>query len=247
MNPAPPDEQTPTAEDQASRSDWPAYFEQLQICARDPRLQRFYAAGMVTPVTPIANTPLIAMDFETTGLDAEQNDIVSIGVVPLSMQRIFCRESEHWLLKPSEKLAEESVVIHGITHSAIESAPDLEQILDALLGVLAGRVAVVHYRHIERTFLARAVLNRLGESITFPVIDTLWLEQRIQQQQQRLLDHLLRRPLPSVRLNDCRARYGLPHYQAHHALTDALATAELLQAQITHHFSLATPVGELWC
>jgi DNA polymerase III epsilon subunit-like protein len=33
---------------------------------------------------------------------------------------------------------------------------------------------------------------------------------------------------------------NLPRYQAHHALSDALATAELLQAQVAPHYSAAT-------
>jgi DNA polymerase III subunit epsilon len=51
----------------------------------------------------------------------------------------------------------------------------------------------------------------------------------------------------SIRLHDSRLRYGLPGYQPHHAVVDALATAELLQAQIAARFSPATPIGELWC
>jgi DNA polymerase-3 subunit epsilon len=50
----------------------------------------------------------------------------------------------------------------------------------------------------------------------------------------------------SIRLADSRLRYGLPLYQAHHALTDALATAELLQAQIATHYPADVTVGELW-
>ncbi len=50
----------------------------------------------------------------------------------------------------------------------------------------------------------------------------------------------------SIRLADSRLRYQLPHYAAHNALIDAIATAELLQAQVLHHFSRETPVADLW-
>ena len=50
----------------------------------------------------------------------------------------------------------------------------------------------------------------------------------------------------SIRLADSRGRYGLPHYSSHDALVDALATAELFMAQIRHHFSPETPIGDLW-
>ncbi len=230
----------------APQEAWPECFDRLAIECKDQRLHRYYAGGVVGGDTAIVNTPLVAMDFETTGMNAEVDDIVSIGLVPFSLRRIFCRESAHWLVKPRQALTEGSVVIHGITHSDINAAPDLEVILDELLTTIAGRILVVHYRHIERAFLAQALLDRLGESIVFPVIDTMAIEHGVLRRGQGLLDRLLKRSPGGLRLGDCRERYGLPHYQAHHALIDALATAELFQAQIAYHFSEDTPLGELW-
>ena len=72
------------------------------------------------------------------------------------------------------------------------------------------------------------------------------LEARMHRQKPGWLDRLLRRAKHSIRLADSRARYNLPTYHAHHALTDALATAELLQAQIANHYCPTTPIGSLW-
>lgn len=230
----------------ARNQDWPAYFDQLAIKSQDHRLHRYYTGGLVSGDTAIVNTPMVAMDFETTGMNADTDEIVSIGLVPFSLHHIFCRESAHWLVKPKQALTEGSVVIHGITHSDINAAPDLEAILEALLTAIAGRIPVVHYRHIEREFLAQALLDRLGEPITFPVIDTMAIEYNVLRCRQGLVDRLLKRSPGGLRLGDCRERYGLPNYHAHHAPTDALATAELLQAQIAYHFSENTPLSELW-
>jgi len=52
--------------------------------------------------------------------------------------------------------------------------------------------------------------------------------------------------MPSIRLADSRRRYGLPRYRPHHAMTDALSSAELLQAQVAHHFAPDTPIRDLW-
>ena len=226
---------------------WPQTFERLQSSARDPRLRRFYAGGAPRPDTPLKNAPLLAMDFETTGIDPDTCDIVSIGVTPFSLQRIYCRESSHWIINPLRQLTEESVVVHGITHSQVVEAPNLESILDQLLAAMTGRLVVVHYRQIERPFLANALRKLVDETIEFPVIDTMRLETAMLQRQQSKFARLLRKPLPSVRLGDCRERYGLPHYQPHHALTDALATAELLQAQAAHHAGAETAIQKLWC
>ena len=233
--------------DKSRYIDWARQFEQLQQNSRNKHLGAYYQQGMVNADTPIEDVPLVALDFETTGLDSARDDIVSIGLVPFSTERIRCSQAEHWIVKPSRPLAEQSVVIHQITHSDILDAPDLIGILDDLLNALAGKVTVVHYRNIEREFLFQALMKRLGEGIRFPVIDTMALEQDRLRKNRGLVAKLLNQALPSLRLPDCRQRYGLPAYQLHHATIDAMATAELLQAQLAHHYTPEVPVGQLWC
>ena len=227
--------------------DWVSRFDQLSRRAGNEHLRNYYRRGVVSGDTPIEEVPLVALDFETTGLDSEGDDIVSIGLVPFNTRRIRCAEARHWIVKPLRPLAEQSVVIHQITHSDIHHAPDLADILQDVLAALSGSIAVVHYRHIEREFLHRALLQRIGEGIEFPLLDTMALEQEILGRHRGLMAKLMGQPLPSVRLPDCRQRYGLPAYQLHHATVDAMATAELLQAQLAHHYPPDMPIGQLWC
>lgn len=227
--------------------EWVRHFKDLSQSSSNEHLQTYYSQGMVSGDTPMDTVPLVALDFETTGLNSKQDDIVSIGLVPFSIQRIRCSQTKHWIVKPNCPLEEESVVIHQITHSDILNAPDLTQVLRELLHAIAGKVVVVHYRHIERDFLTNALMQRIGEGIHFPVIDTMALEQHLLRGNRSLVAKLLNQALPSVRLPDCRQRYGLPTYQLHHATIDAIATAELLQAQLAHHFSSDVPVSQLWC
>ncbi|PMR77752.1 3'-5' exonuclease [Billgrantia endophytica] len=231
----------------SSAADWPTYLEHRAAEARQPELARFFTAGCPEPDTPIAEAPLVALDLETTGLDVRRHAIVSIGLVPFTLRRIRLAERRYWVVRPSRPLSTQSITMHRITHSEIAEAPDLAEVLPELLDALAGRLVVVHFRHIERPFLNEAIKARLGEGLRFPVIDTMSLEAR----RHRLstwarFRRWMRRPPVSIRLNDSRGRYGLPAYQGHHALLDALATAELLQAQIATHYLPQTPVGELW-
>jgi DNA polymerase III subunit epsilon len=233
----------------ATNTDWRLRFQALAQSARDPRLRAYYAAGMVGGDTPLSDVPLIALDVETTGLDPVRDGIVSMGLVPMGLDRIRASASRHWILKPRVPLGEASATIHGITDSQVRAAPDLDQVLAEVLQAVAGQVLVVHCRDIERQFLNGALRPRIGEAIEFPVIDTMELEARLHRNQPRgwLNWALGRHPAPvSIRLADSRRRYKLPRYRPHHALTDALASAELLQAQVAHRFSPSTPVRDLW-
>ncbi|WP_110024549.1 3'-5' exonuclease [Mangrovibacter plantisponsor] len=240
----------PVRQHKITPPDWPCAMETLALQTRHFALREYYKSGIVSPETPLCDVPFLAMDFETTGLNTQHDDIVSIGLIPMSLSRIRLQESQHWILNPRADLRKESVVIHGITHSKIISAPDLNEVIQQLLALMAGKVMVVHHRSIEQNFLDIALKRRIGEGIIFPCIDTLYLEalQLSAPDSTSLMKKLFRRkPKISVRLPECRERYHLPHYPAHNALTDAQACAELFQAQVAHHFTPETAIGTLWC
>tara|TARA_R110002049_G_scaffold78975_1_gene201530 strand:+ start:897 stop:1622 length:726 start_codon:yes stop_codon:yes gene_type:complete len=231
-----------------TQADWAGYMAQRAERASSPALQQFFSTPLPDPETPIAEVPMVALDMETTGLDERRHAIVSIGVVPFTLNRIKLAERRYWVVNPSRPLAEASIAYHHITHSEIAEAPDLETILDDLLAQLAGRLVVVHFRNIERPFLDAAVKARRGEGVLFPMIDTMSLEARLHRQTLwARFRRWLGRPPVSIRLHASRERYGLPAYQGHHALVDALATAELLQAQIATHYRPETPLKDIWC
>ncbi|HRQ56638.1 MAG TPA: 3'-5' exonuclease [Azoarcus taiwanensis] len=228
--------------------DWPARFSELADAAHDPRLRAYYAAGLPAGDTPLAEVPMVALDVETTGLDPVRDGIVSIGMVPMTLERVHASASRHWIVRPRVRLDETSVTLHGITDSQVEEAPDLQSILGEVLEAMAGRIVVVHCRDIERQFLDQALKPRIGEGIEFPTIDTMALEAELHPRRRpgffaRLFG---RREQVSIRLAASRARYGLPRYGLHHALTDALATGELLQAQIAHRYAPDTRLDALW-
>ncbi|NGO90234.1 MAG: 3'-5' exonuclease [Halomonas sp.] len=228
--------------------DWAGYMAARAQRAQDEALQRFFRTPLPDPETPLAQVPMVALDLETTGLDERRHGIVSVGAVPFTLGRIPLAQRRYWVVKPARPLDEASIAYHHITHSEVADAPDLDEVLDELLEVLAGRVVVVHFRNIERPFLDAAVKERRGEGVLFPMIDTMSLEARLHRQTLwARFRRWLGRPPVSIRLNASRARYGLPPYQGHHALVDALATAELLQAQIANRYSPDTPLKALWC
>lgn len=227
--------------------DWPERMRQLGQQAQYPALQQFYQGTQLDPERPLCEQPLMALDLETSGLNSEQEHILSVGIQPFNLERIPVGQRQHWLVRSPRPVSEGAVTIHQITDSALASAPELSEVLAQVISQMTGHLMVVHYRNIERGFLNRASEQLWQEPWLFPVIDTMALEALVYRKRtwwQQLLRQ--RAQGPSIRLADARARLGLPFYSAHAAHIDALATAELLQAQVAHRYRPDTPIGQLW-
>ncbi|KZN12543.1 3'-5' exonuclease [Marinomonas sp. TW1] len=225
-----------------SFQDWQANFEQWAEEAPEGALKRYYQAGMIHATTPLKDAPLLALDLETTGLDPKIDEIISLGLIPMTHNAIRCQGARYWMAKPKHDLHAESVTIHEITHAELAQAPRLDSILDEILDTLIQQVVVVHCVSIERQFLLEASLKRYGYPLYFPVLDTMDIERQVQH---KPWWKRFGKP-PSLRLDACRQRYHLPRYKAHHALTDALSSAELLQAQIAYHMDVNADISDYW-
>ena len=177
----------------------------------------------------------LALDFETTGLDQEQDQILSIGYAVIRGERMFLGESAHVLTRPTRSIPESSAVVHGILDDEASAARSLEEVLPQLLSALAGRVMVAHHAAIEYHFLSRVCERIYGYPFVGPVADTLALEVRAF----RARDEAIKSG--DLRLARARERYGLPRYRAHNALTDAIAAGELFLAQVAYRRGKRSP------
>jgi DNA polymerase-3 subunit epsilon len=168
----------------------------------------------------------VAVDLETTGLDARRDEIVAIGLVEFTATQIDLASARHWLVAPTRAIPEASAVIHRITDDKAAVGEPLEKVLADVLPRLAGRVLVAHHARLELQFLKAACERVYGEKFLIPAIDTQALEQR------RLDRWNQAYMAKDLRLAALRRRYNLPRYRAHNALSDALAAAELFLAQL---------------
>lgn len=184
----------------------------------------FLAAEPPDPDMPVSQLPLVSLDLETTGLDPARDQIVSIGLVELRHGRIALDSAWHQLLRIEGALPPESVAIHQITDDHLDRGRPLGEILPRLLQRLRGRVMLVHYRAVEQDFLDAACRRLFGAPFIIPTVDTLRLGQRILMRRNPTIG------VNELRLFNLRSRFNLPRYQAHNALMDALATAELFLA-----------------
>ena len=203
--------------------------KKLLAKASDGPLKDFLSVPFPPPHQAITETPMLAVDFETTGLDPINDKLLSIGSIAIKQLKIPLKSSYHQLIRTDEALKAENVIIHQITDDAKDAGYALAEVVADLLVQLQGKVMIAHFHRIEQDFLNQACKLLYGSPIVFPIIDTLLLQKR----------HWDQRHLPydpsQLRLSNLRDHYQLPHHKAHNALTDALATGELLLAQIAEY------------
>ncbi|MCB1037736.1 MAG: 3'-5' exonuclease [Acidobacteria bacterium] len=179
--------------------------------------------------SPLDAPELWALDLETTGLDPRSDEVLSIGMVPIRQRVIRWGERWYQLVRPARlrRLSEESIRIHYILPEDLEQAPPIEEVLSEMADRLEEGPLLVHHQALDVAVLKR-VFREHGQAWPRPkVVDTQRLLGR--------LDHRLRQIHPSAEpipadLSAARATLGLPPHEEHHALYDALATAELFLA-----------------
>lgn len=174
----------------------------------------------------VAETEFLVVDLETTGLDPRRDQVVSMAWVPVIGTQVRLGLAGGGLVQPPAGTEMgPSATVHGLTDDAVAGAAPIHDVLAPLLEALAGRVLVAHHAPLELSFLREPVRRLTGARMRTAVVDTMAVQHRLE-----LGPHGEVRP-GRLRLDQARRGYGLPRYGAHLALTDAIATAELLLAQ----------------
>lgn len=201
-------------------------FRRKRALATAPEgvMRDFLATPFPDRKTVCSEANVVALDFETTGLDPARDEILSIGLVEIQNGSVKLGTAWHEIIRLDRALPADSVVIHHITDDQKEQGRALEEVLPELLERLRGKVMLVHFKRIEQNFLDAACRRLYGTPFVIPIIDTLELGQRVLERRNHTIQ------ANDLRLFNLRPRYNLPRYKAHNALNDALATAELFLA-----------------
>ncbi|MEO1048059.1 MAG: exonuclease domain-containing protein [Pseudomonadota bacterium] len=170
-----------------------------------------------------ADVPFLALDFELDGLRKDAH-LLQAGWLPLEGRQIPLSKAQSLDIRSDAALDPDAVAIHGIGEQRAAQGEKISHVIAALIDALSGRVLVAHAAAIEREALQRAAKAVFGVALPVRSVCTLSLEQRI---------HPNLVGGEAYRLGPARERYGLPDYGAHDALTDAIAAAELFQAQLS--------------
>lgn len=181
--------------------------------------------ALTAPQTPWQRAKYCVVDLELSGLDARRDEIISFAAVPIDGGRLVAGNVVYGVCRPTRTLPETSILIHGIRTVDLVDAPPRDEAIQPLIEAMTGRVLVVHVEWVERSFLSR-VLRHQGVRLRGPILDTFELG--------RLLSFERGEGNSSRTLGELAEYLHLPVYRRHHALGDALTTAQVFIALATH-------------
>ncbi len=138
----------------------------------------------------------IFFDTETTGLEADKGDrIIEVGCVEM-VNRQLTGNNLHLYINPERASHEDALRVHGLTEAFLSDKPKFAEIVDQLLGFLAGAELVIHNAPFDIGFI-NAELRRLKRGVLTDhvggVRDTLLMARDMFPGKANSLDALCRR------------------------------------------------------
>jgi len=200
---------------------YPGIADRLLRALRD-------VAGLSTEFearTRWADARLAIIDFETTGLSADNDRILEIGVACFAAGQLTLLKS--WLVNPGIPVPEESRAVHNISDEELSGAPSFAEVVLELGEVLRGHIPVAYNAGFDRNFL-HAELRRLALTVDSSappafLADVVWVDPLVWVRELYGEDK-------SKKLADITARLGIGLDRAHRAASDAEAAGRVLLA-----------------
>jgi len=132
-------------------------------------------------------TTLVAFDLETTGLSPVKDEIVEIGAVKFSFQKVGDRMDIvekgvfQSLVKPDRHIPEEASRVNHITDDMVENAPPAREVLPNFLRFCGqSSLLVAHNGHSFDAPFLREACKRAGLGVPrLPVLDSLKIARNI--------------------------------------------------------------------
>jgi len=175
----------------------------------------------------------VSLDFETTGLDLRHDAVVSFGAVPVEGGRVILPGALYGEVAPAAPLSAESIRVHELRPADLVGAPGPRSARSMLAAALNRRFLLAWVAEVEVGFLARMfhmpryVLRRRTVDVARLLVAFDRAEGRTPSRYVSLV-------------NACR-RFGVPLESPHHALDDAVMTAELFLVLATKLSALGYP------
>lgn len=166
---------------------------------------------------------VISLACNTTSLDVAEAELLTIGAVRLSGNRIVTSEALDLLVKPGRPLTREHVGLHGLRPRDLSGGLDAEAAVRCLLDFIGGRPVLGYYLEFDIAVLDKYLRPLLGIGLPNRQIEISgrYYDYKLRQQPNGRVD---------LRLAALIDDLGVPALPRHDALNKAITAAMLYLA-----------------
>ncbi|WP_051242332.1 3'-5' exonuclease [Azohydromonas australica] len=166
----------------------------------------------------------VSLDCETTGLDRRRDEIISIGAVRIAGSRVLTSERLELLVRPEKRaISSEAVKVHRLREQDVAQGITPEAAMAQLMRFIGSRPLVGYYLEFDVAMLNRVVWPMLGLRLPQRKIEVSALFYEWKNRQ--LPAHERGNRNVDLRFATMLDELGLPQYEAHDAMNDAVMAA----------------------
>lgn len=177
--------------------------------------------------THYAGEELVSLDCETTSLDPNQAELVSIAATKIIGNRIVTSKPFEVRLRAPQSLDSNSIKIHRIRHQDLKHGVEEQHALKALLDFVGNRPLVGYHIRYDKKILDKACLKHFGFPMPNPLVE-------VSQLYQEKLEKHLPNAYFDLSLDTICRQLDLPiPTNKHDALQDAISAA-LIFVRLQH-------------
>lgn len=165
---------------------------------------------------PLPTLRIVVADVETSGLNPHRDRLIAIGAVALAEGVVQFDDSFRIVVRQAAPSASRNILVHGIDGTTQMGGADAADALAAWLRYTGKAPLAGFHADFDRTVLSRASRAALGIEPANVWLDLAFVAPALFNESASTLDDWMR-------------IFGIEAYARHDALSDALATAQLLQ------------------
>ncbi|NLY57801.1 MAG: 3'-5' exonuclease [Gammaproteobacteria bacterium] len=168
--------------------------------------------------TPIRQARLVVLDLETSGLDTQRDDILSIGAVAVRQGTLFMADQFERTLHQPDHQPNQATLLHEIAPCEIQRGQPVEAALLDFMHYAGTSVLIAFHAGFEQRMLTRSLRQTLGCRLQHRFLDVA-----------ELAPMLYPEAAPRCgSLDDWQSHFQLTNSERHNASADAMVTAEIL-------------------
>lgn len=160
----------------------------------------------------------VCLDCETSGLNPRKDEILSIGAVHIKNNKVLMRKTFNIFVKPSKKIAAESIKIHLLRPVDLENAKDPKDAILELLEFIGSRPIVGYYIKFDIAMISKYTKEYIGIKIPNETIEvsSMYYKTRKKTTEYEFID---------LKFDTIMKELDIPRLGKHDALNDAIMTS----------------------